>query len=475
MTGAQQEAGADPLLAFAQVALGDLSIGIDTRHVRRALVRPPALARLPRSHGAIDGVFDDGAHAIPVVDLRKWMGEAAAGPVQQAPAQVLVLGTQGRCIGLAIDAVRGLVRARASQIRRVHHGQVEEDFFHSVVAAGDGNLLSVLDPLRLMERVQAWTADGDAAQRGAAAADGEAAAALPAPAQALVRIGATLLALPAALVAQVLERPATQPLLGAGRELLGMMQWRGRHLPLVDLGALLGLAGGPAPLVAVVADREMLVALPIDEVVAVRSLPAGASAPASDAGIDEPLVQAIVLLEEEGRQQRVLQIDAGQLLRVHAAPGLSRRAQDETASAGNARRAPAHVVFDAGRRWAIPLAALEAILPLPAPAAGVVETNALPTFAWRGRSLPLLDLREESGGAPARQGPQRVLVVQHEGRHAALHVHDVVELLTAHAGELLSFQAAGGARVRMITVGESGARSSYPVLELDALPSFARA
>jgi len=461
-----REAGADPLLAYAQVALGDLAIAIDTRHVVRALARPSALARLPRSHGAIDGVFSDGAQAIPVVDLRKWMGE----PADEVPSQVLVVGAQGRRIGLAIDAVRGLVRARASQLQRVHHGDVEDDFFHSVAPAADGSLLSVLDPLRLMERVQAWTAS---AAGDAGVARTETAGVPPAPVQALVRIGAAVLALPAALVAQVLDRPDAQPLLGAGRELLGMIQWRGRHVPLVDLGALLGLDSGPAPLAAIVAQDELLVALPIDEVVAVRPLPAGSAAAAGDAGIDHPLVRAIALLGDEGEQQRVLQIDADALLRTHAAPGLSRQEVAGNAFAGSARRAPAHVVFDAGRRWAVPMAALEAILPLPE--TGTEETDAMPTLAWRGRSLPLLDLREALEDAPDRQGPQRVLVVRHADRHAALRVHDVVELLSAHSGELLSFQAAGGARVRMITVGEGPQRTSYPVLDLDTLPFFAGA
>lgn len=462
-----REAGADPLLAYAQVALGDLAIAIDTRHVVRALARPSLLTRLPRSHGAIDGVFSDGAQAIPVVDLRKWMGETSSA-ADAAPSQILVLGAQGRCVGLAIDAVRGLVRARASQLQRVHHAEVEDDFFHSVAPSGDGSLLSVLDPLRLMERVQAWTASaGDEAD----ATQAETAATAPAPVQALLRIGAAVLALPAALVAQVLDRPEAQPLLGAGRELLGMIQWRGRHVPLVDLGALLGLESGPAPLVAIVAQDDLLVALPIDEVVAVRPLPAG-SAAAGETGIDHPLVRAIALLGDEAEQQRVLQIDADALLRAHAAPGLSRQEHVDNASGKSAKRAPAHVVFDAGRRWAVPMAALEAILPLPETADG--DTDAMPTFAWRGRSLPLLDLREAPDDARGCQGPQRILIVRHAERHAALRVHDVVELLSANTGELLAFQAAGGARVRMITVGEGAARTSYPVLDLDTLPFFTR-
>ena len=54
---AAPDAQPDPLLSFARVVLGDLEFGVDSRCVIRALRRPQRLARLPRSHGAIDGVF----------------------------------------------------------------------------------------------------------------------------------------------------------------------------------------------------------------------------------------------------------------------------------------------------------------------------------------------------------------------------------------------------------------------------------
>lgn len=453
----------DPLLNFARVALGELAIGVDTRHVVRAVSRPAVLTRLPRSHGAVDGVFADGPHAIPVIDLRKWMGEPAA----TAPAQVLVLGAGGRMVGLAIDAVRGLVRARASQLRRVHHGEAEDDFFHSVAPDGEGALLGLLDPLRLMERVQAWTA-ADLAQTQSTVA-GPAGDAVAAPMQALVRLGSALLAVPAALVAQVIERPPVQPLLGSGRELQGMIEWRSRHVPQLDLAHLLELEGGDAPLAMVLAQGERLVALPIDEVAAVRPLPAHGVTAAREAGIAHPLVDGVALLDDG---ERVLLLGAEALLRTYAAPGLTQQAGTDAGRRG--ARAAAHVVVDAGRRWAIPMSALEEILPLPAgldeAAGGGVEA----TCHWRGRNLPLVDLREPTDGGDAG-GPQRLVVVSHGGRQAALRVNDVVELLPAQLGELLRFQLPGGRPIRMVTVGQGAAGASHAVLDLDALPCFSAA
>ena len=63
-------------------------------------------------------------------------------------------------------------------------------------------------------------------------------------------------------------------------------------------------------------------------------------------------------------------------------------------------------------------------------------------------------------------------MVRHGGRHAALRVWDVVELLAARQGELLEFAAPGQRRMRAVTVENDGARASYPVFDPSSLPFF---
>jgi chemotaxis signal transduction protein len=465
-------AGDDPALTLVHVRLGELAIGVDARFVLHALPRPARLARLPRSHDAIDGVFVDGGRTVPLVDLRAWMGV----PVDPAapPGHVLVLGAAGRSIGLAIDAACGLVPVRQSQLRRIHHADAEDGFFHSVAPAGEDALLSLLDPLRLMERVQAWTEGGaDAASGAAPATAGERVAQRT---LALVRLGGALLALPARQVAQVLPRPPHQPLLAGAGSLLGMVEWQGRHLPLVDLADALALAQGDAPLMLVLGQGESRIAFPIDATLAVRSLPLGALVPAAEAGLAHPLVAAVAL-DQDG--ERILVLDDEALLRSHAAPGLA--AAEANASAADAsrtethdRRAGAHLVFDSGRLQAMPMELLEEILPLPqALDDGAAQPSGLPpTLLWRERGIPVLDLREHGRGATAARAPQRLVVVRHGGRHAALRVWDVVELLAAQQGELLEFAAPGKGRMRAVTVENEGVRASYPVFDPGSLPFF---
>ena len=475
--GAGVGADLDPALTLVHVRLGELAIGVDARFVLHALPRPARLARLPRSHGAIDGVFVDGERTVPLVDLRAWMGV----PIDPAapPAHVLVLGAGGRTIGLAIDAACGLAPVRRSQLRRIHHADAEDGFFHSVAQVSEDGLLSLLDPLCLMERVQAWSEGAGEATPAASTASAAGTAGAAQRTLALVRLGGVRLAVPAQQVAQVLPRPQHQPLFSGAGSLLGMVEWQGRHLPLVDLAGALALAESTAPLMLVLAQGDSRIAFPIDATLEVRTLPSDALVPAAEAGLAHPLVDAIAL-DEDG--ERILVLDDAALLRRHAAPGLAAAGATgpeagATRAGTQGRRAGAHLVFDTGRFQAIPMDLVQEVLPLPPALAGLAEGAAAPsglqpTLLWRERSIPVLDLREHGRGEAAPQAPQRLVVVCHGGRHAALRVWDVVELLAAHQGELLTFAAPGKGPMRMITVENEGARLSYPVFDPASLPLF---
>lgn len=98
----------------------------------------------------------------------------------------------------------------------------------------------------------------------------------------LVRTGDHLCALPLNQVRRIVAALATQPLPGAAPELLGLAEFGGEPLPIVDLRELVGAPAGAAPEypVTVVAwagpptDRE-LVGLAADAALSIVELPAG--------------------------------------------------------------------------------------------------------------------------------------------------------------------------------------------------------
>lgn len=104
----------------------------------------------------------------------------------------------------------------------------------------------------------------------------------------LVRVGETTAALPAAAVRRVVRALRLHPVPGAGEGLLGLSEFAGEPLAVLDLASLMGTPGvaGAAPPVTVVtwigagAERE-LVGLAVDEALEVADLDAAAAAAGS--------------------------------------------------------------------------------------------------------------------------------------------------------------------------------------------------
>lgn len=101
----------------------------------------------------------------------------------------------------------------------------------------------------------------------------------------IVRVGDGSAALPAAAVRRVVRSLKLHPLPGAGDGLIGLAEFAGEPLAVLDLARLLGFAAaaGPTPAVTVVAwlgsgaDRE-LVGLAVEEALEVTALDGGAMA-----------------------------------------------------------------------------------------------------------------------------------------------------------------------------------------------------
>jgi chemotaxis signal transduction protein len=99
----------------------------------------------------------------------------------------------------------------------------------------------------------------------------------------LVRLGGVTAAMPAPAVRRVVRALELHPLPGAGEGLLGLAEFAGEPLAVLDLARLLGLGEGGAAAVTVVAwigpqaERE-LVGLAVDEALAVTSLDGAAIA-----------------------------------------------------------------------------------------------------------------------------------------------------------------------------------------------------
>lgn len=484
-------ADTDPWCTYAHIEVAGMQVAVTTEFVRQIVPKPAAMARLPRREGGLQGAFKLRGQVVPVVNLGTWLQL----PGNTEPPHVMVLGAEGQVIGVAIDAIHGLLRLRASRVQPVLRDGEDDGFFHSVLSVtDDSELLSVLDPLRLMKNARAWANGGaptpsdglSTAVESRAYHPGDSAS--PITSQALVRLGSTALGVPYHHVREVLAQPPVQRVFGKDTAMLGMVRWRGLDVPLADPAKVLLLPLAPHPqgrrLILVLEHEGRHLAVPVDGVMAVRAFAAEDVQAAADTALAPAGTFVGSTTLEEG--QRVLLLDSQQVLQAYGfkplAQGNSGALQVSGASALEAERAATHaraqphVVFDMGGEWAAPMEVLHEITPFPAdfkPGTGSHGTIT-GTFEWRGKTLPVMDLRPAAGAAAATStAALKLMVVQANGRMGALVVNEVLALLPAHQGVHTQVNMPGGEHMHLITVGEPPTRKSHRVLDVSGLPFFA--
>lgn len=471
------------MVEFALFDVGAQRIGVPSHNVVQAIAYPQQISRLPRAKQALVGVFVHRAQVLPLLDLRHWMEAAEPQGHGTAEQQVLVLKADGHMFAVVIDALRGLLRVGASDVQKIHHDDDVQECFHSVVHAPDEQgLISVLDPLRLARQAQVWAAGNQpmAQTEGQDAGANAAAAPTQTDTCAVVRLDNTLLALPAAVVGEVLSDIPVQKVAGVGSHFLGMAQWRGREVPLLDLARVLCLPPTPqrsAPWLLILIQEERSLAFHVHDICAVRSFDAATlqrDATVSDAMRSFCLGSSLLPAGE-----RVYLLDACALL--DASP-LSNRAQASVAHSGALRlgyqshsRDEALVVFRSRQLWAASMDQMREIVQLPeAVRASFVNDSVLPiSMEWRDGAVPLVDLRKTLDGKPSSVSNQaRIIIAQCAAKTVGLLVESVDALIPGHASSRLRF-VSRGEPVEMVTVGgTSGPQSSYQLMDLGQLPVF---
>ena len=463
--------------AFALVQTGQRQLGIAAEHVVQAMAWPADLTALPRAGAALEGVFVHNGQVIPLVSIERWFDPAAA-PARQG-AQVLVLRSGGKVMGVVVDALMGLLHAGAAQVHRVHQDNDALELFHSVVQRPSGaGLVSLLDPERLAGRVQAWC---DALPDGLSGVGEESGLSVqPAPGTGraqrgvflLARVGPVVLGFPAGDIGEIVSMPLLQKPLGPGTHLGGMACWRGIHVPVVDTTAVPGMPAsdaGPAPWLLVLASHGRHAAVPVDQLLAVQSFDlAGLQAPE---GADAPGA-GLHRGSFSNAGERVRIIDTDRFLDRFALQGLASVGEKVPHTGARTVGSAALLVFRSLQSWAASMEHMQHITRFP----GQVKWSdgghraVLGAFEWRGKSVNLVDLRLLHGrAATVVDAATRVLVLQVGQRLAGLVVEDVVALLPAHTCIHTRFVAHAGRAVHMVTVGEGAAQTSHQVMDFGAL------
>lgn len=263
--------------------------------------------------------------------------------------------------------------------------------------------------------------------------------------------GGAKVAMAASAVAEVIREPRVTRMPHGPASLLGVTHLRGRVLPVVSLGGLLGGASGAASRV-VVLQREPPIGLAVDGVDALRSVADEASAP----------TDGQVLLDDTGGA-RWVDLEAA-LHAEFAAFGAAARAR--TATRGPARSDDAEAVADlaylgfslAGQAYALPLDAVSEVASVPAEIAALPKTEdvLLGVAQRRGAVLPILSTRGLLGLPESDSGNGERLVVIRVGEHPLGLVVDRVDAILRVAEDRLGpapslfNRGAGEARIESV-------------------------
>ncbi|MBD8656432.1 chemotaxis protein CheW [Oxalobacteraceae sp. CFBP 13730] len=433
-------------LTLARIRIGEVGIGIRIEAVLQALPLPATLGRLPLRTHALLGMVEHDGMAVPVVDLARWLDVGAA-PAGAVP-QLLLLRDGDRTVGLRVDALEELVEVEAAALQRLHHGDDPDDVFHSAVQAGDGVLLSLLEVTRLADLALCWSTAPTAATAAAPTAP-PATDTLQRTCYALLDTGHGLIGVPPAALAEVLALPALTHIGSSA-----WCRWHDSQLALIASTALFEVPGvdtrvAAAPLLAVLQQADLALGVPVQAVLRLEEF--GPGVPSTD-GVGENVIDASGVT--------VLLVDVTRLLARHPEAALARgdsvTATASTSTSVSPSNTEAYIVFDAAGLQALPLAAIEQIVPLDVPLSA--------TMAWQGAAIPLIDLR---GEAPDTDGADGTVLVTQGAHGLAGHVvRRVQSLIPAGAGRMFNMGANG---TEFITTDDGGQQATYRIVTLTAL------
>lgn len=448
---------------YAQVRIGPLQLGIDARHVRQALARPAGLLPVPPGTGSLVGVFSHQGQAVPLVDLRCWLGQ----PAGTACPFMVLLSANGRLVGLAVDAIACVRQIEDAHVEQVCHSDDADRFFRYVARPDGGDaMLNLLEPERLMRQAQAWSEKElphtATDLRDALAPGGESVS------LATFGLSGRVLALPATLVAEVLPCPPLDTVFGWNGELAGVARWRGREVYLLNgaiFDGVLPAPLAPPPLLAVLERDGRCLGLRIDNSLAVTAHAAGRIEYDMAGACGHALVAATIMVPS-GPPQLVL--DDAALMALCPQPA---RASSTQAPATQARTTDAYIVCDTGEELALPMDAIVTIMmPAADMQAPTLNADGIPdgSCTWRGRTLPLIALGPQGGVTDC------IVVLEHGAHYVGVVMRKLVTMVRAGSAIKLRYRQFGGHACTVITVDLPTGQASYRVLDPATLVAAGR-
>ena len=428
------EAAAAGHVVCGLLSLAGVDVALPLSALREVVPAPDDFADLPaRTPGLLGAMLLRGV-PLPVLDLRPVLGV----PTLRAFDQVVVIISDGeQQLGLLADAVRGISEVDVARRRAVRAAGTSLLFSHTVRHDRTDAVLSVLDVDTVLSLPGVPTVEVGGPVLGTEAA--ELAAELRSSAGrrtlTLLQCGTQVLALDVDVVHTTLAQAAPRPSVLSGAACLGVTDFAGREVAVLDPLQLLGLGTLPAPdlegRAGVVLDLgHGYVVLAVTAVLDIVRVSADDVLGVPRFAVGRPdLVAGIV--DVEGRGQCLVldgqALRAEQQLVTYASvntqlPGSGPAEQhDGTAAAVASRTAPAYLTYSVGVDVASRLDQVVEILPYPSAWTPTdVGDSLLGILVHRRAAVPVLHLPAVLGRPRLEPGPSTcLLLVEVDGEQVA--------------------------------------------------------
>jgi len=221
--------------------VGEVSAALPLQDIREVVRRPNVLA-VPLSPPAIEGLVNLRGAVTVLINMRRVLGLSAA--AADEAARIIVLGGTAR-VGLQVDRIAGMIDIAPERIEWLDEAADGGFYSGTMPGGGDQPAISLLDLDRVLRRVTTGISRPVRTASTKSAAAMVQAAPVTADTRTLVSFEADgeEYAVPVSAVREIVRREtkiARMP--HADGHLLGVINLRGRLLPLVELRTLLGLA-----------------------------------------------------------------------------------------------------------------------------------------------------------------------------------------------------------------------------------------
>jgi purine-binding chemotaxis protein CheW len=455
------------------------------------IIRVPAVARLPLSPPALDGLANLRGRVLPIVNLRRLFNTEPRPHDDATRALVINLGQP---LGFVVDRVASVVSVEPGEIEAVSaiSTVVQTDCLTGVIKrrASDGStqMMLVLDFQQLISAQFSSAAQGHASEAGRSldSAPAQAADQRDAAASDDLRLVSFMVcqqeyAIDIAAVQEIVQMPGRVTALpNTPRHVLGVISLRQRLLPLVSLRCLFGLPD-QAPdeqhrIVVVALPNGHQVGLVTDSVKEVLSVPrhqaeAMPGVLARDQRLEE--FESICRLDDGKRLVSIIATD--KLLGLQGIRDALRAAQSETPAAASGdtpsdgadamtSQSPSRatlgddaqvVIFRLGsEEFGVPIMSVQEIVRVPEALTRVPKTPPWVegVINLRGTVLPVVDQRSRLGmDTIERNDRQRIMVYMLAGMRTGFIVDSVAEVLRIGHARIEPAPALSDEQSRLIT------------------------